>query len=211
MLDKIEKGRITKKESVKQFCDSSGVPEATYNNVIHGRSKNPSYNTIYRMAVAAGLRTGDFVPITFASGFADTPVESQTENPSPVNSADLTALSDTFTNAITRRDDAYRQALAALTAQHEAALVKLNQQHDIELTRLSDRKDAAQQQALAALAAQHEFVLNTLEQRHTAETLHLMEIIRSKRRAAFWAVTACCILSAALILLIAVDIIAMTA
>lgn len=174
MIDRIEKRRADKKMSIKDLCAVSGVPEATYRNILHGRSKSPSFDTICRLAAGVELSIDELIAITPESSDTEVTVDLQKDGPFPVTGSDISALSETFIRMVEQKDAAHREALASLRAQHESALARQAEQHNAELSRL-------------------------------------MDIICAKRRAAFWAVTACCILSAALILLIAVDIIAVTA
>ena len=153
MIERIEKRRIEKKMSIKQLCLVSGVPEATYSNILHGRSKNPAFDTICRLAAGVELSIDELIAITPETSSTEVTVDLQKDGPFPVTGSDISALSETFVRLSDQKDAAHRQALAALTAQHDSELTRLNQEHQDELARLMDIIHAKRRTAFWSVVA----------------------------------------------------------
>lgn len=153
MIERIERRRIEKNMSIKQLCLVSGVPEATYSNILHGRSKNPAFDTICRLAAGVGLSIDELIAITPETSSTEVTVDLQKDGPFPVTSSDISALSETFIRMAEQKDAAHREALASLRAQHESALARQAEQHNAELCRLMDIIHAKRRTAFWSVVA----------------------------------------------------------
>lgn len=62
MWKKIEIQLRIQKISKYRLAKLSGVPEETLTNIKLGRSKNPSFFTIYKISTALGVNIEDLIP-----------------------------------------------------------------------------------------------------------------------------------------------------
>ncbi len=132
LIQRIESKRIELGLSIKQLSEKSGVPESTYNNIISGRSQNPSYDRLRILAVSVDLSPVEFMDAM--DGVKNTPESEslQKEIGKIATGYDLDYLADTFvrTNEMFAAD--FRTATQSRNAKFEQALVSKDAQFDKE-------------------------------------------------------------------------------
>ena len=136
MLERIEQARIERHMTVKQLSTISGVPEATYSNIIKGRSANPSFQTVQALALALGLSLDDAV----AAASASTPPEIidtiQRNNNTPATTQEVDNALGVLMRLMEDNNKSYQAAIKSRNDEFERALLSKDAQFERERAEL---------------------------------------------------------------------------
>lgn len=136
MLERIEQARIERHMTVKQLSTISGVPEATYSNIIKGRSANPSFQTVQALALALGLSLDDAV----AAASANTPPEIidtiQKNNNTPATTQEVDNALGVLMRLMEDNNKSYQAAIKSRNDEFERALLSKDAQFERERAEL---------------------------------------------------------------------------
>lgn len=89
MIERIEQRRIERNMTVKQLSTISGIPEATYSNILKGRSKNPSFDTVRALALAVEMSLDEVISSIDDGESPSVPADLQKINQEPATTQEL--------------------------------------------------------------------------------------------------------------------------
>lgn len=147
MIERIEQRRIELGMTVKQLCDISSVPEATYRNILKGRSEKPAFDTIRNLALGVKISLDELIAVTDDGNPALVPADLQNINHAPATTQELdSALSilmrimesnnQTFEEAIKSRNEEFERALLSRDEQFRRSLLSKDDQYERERAEL---------------------------------------------------------------------------
>lgn len=130
MIERIEQRRIERNMTVKQLSTISGIPEATYSNILKGRSKNPSFDTVRALALAVEMSLDEVISSIDDGESPSVPADLQKINQEPATTQELDKAmgilmrlmernNETYSNALHTRNEEFERALASKDAQFE--------------------------------------------------------------------------------------------
>lgn len=139
--------------SVRELSERSGVPESTYNSMIHGKSKDPSFDRVRILAVAVDLSPVEFMSAIDNAENDQIPESLQKEVGKVATGYDLDYLADTFV----RVNDQF-------AADFRAATVSRNEEFQRALRSKDEQFEKERQTYLIANAAKDAHIAHTKEQ-----------------------------------------------
>ena len=120
MYERLERKRHEMGMSVKKLAEISTVPEGTCINILKGKSKNPSFDSIYKLCMALSLSCEDvFSPEPDGSEPVIPPsaIEAAEEC---VTKTDMIDMSAVLVRLIQSKEETIEKALASKDAQYAA-------------------------------------------------------------------------------------------
>lgn len=132
MIDRIEKRRIERNMTVKQLSIISGIPEATYNNILKGRSRNPSFDTVRALALAVEMSLDEVVSSIDDGESKFVPTGLHNINQKPVTTQELDNALGILMRHMDRNNETCSDALRTRNEEFERALVAKDAQFDRE-------------------------------------------------------------------------------
>lgn len=132
IIERIEAKRAELNMSVRELAEKSGVPESTYNNMIHGRSKDPSYDRIRVLAIAVDLSPVEFMDAIDSGDNAQMPESLQKEIGKIATGYDLDYLANTFVHTTDMIASDFRMATQSRNEEFQRALRSKDDQFAIE-------------------------------------------------------------------------------
>lgn len=150
MLEIIEKKRVERGLSVKRVAEMSGVPETTYNNIVKGRSKNPSFATVLALGTALGISLNDMISAADDSVSTEVVVDLRETEQAPVAASDLASLSDTYVRLMDQQERTHKETIAANAKRFEAELAarEANFQRERDMFREALQNEYSHRQSL---------------------------------------------------------------
>lgn len=132
MIERIEQRRIELGLTVKQLCDTSNVPEATYRNILKGRSEKPAFDTIRSLALSVNLSLDELVSVANDGAPAVVPDDLQKINHAPATTQELDSAMSILMRVITDNNASYQAALQSRNEEFERALISRDAQFNRE-------------------------------------------------------------------------------
>ena len=135
IISRIESKRNELGMSVRELSEKSGVPESTYNNIVHGRSKDPSYDRLRVLAIAVDLSPVEFMDaISATTDGQETPISEslQKEMGKVATGYDLDYLADTFIRVSDQFAADFRLATQSKNEEFQRAILSKDEQFEKE-------------------------------------------------------------------------------
>ena len=147
MIERIEQRRIERNMTVKQLSTISGIPEATYSNILKGRSRNPSFETVRSLALAVEMSLDELISSIGDDEPATMPPDLHTINQAPATTQELDQAigilmriiednNHTFQDAIKSRNEEFERALLSRDDQFRRSLLSKDDQYERERAEL---------------------------------------------------------------------------
>ena len=128
MIERIEQRRIERNMTVKQLSTISGIPEATYNNILKGRSKNPSFVTVRALALAVEMSLDEVISSIDDAKAPSVPDDLHTINQAPATTQELDQAMGILMRLMERNNETYSDALRTRSEEFERALLARDEQ-----------------------------------------------------------------------------------
>lgn len=128
MIERIEQRRIERNMTVKQLSTISGIPEATYSNILKGRSKNPSFDTVRALALAVEMSLDEVISSIDTAEAPSMPPDLQKINQEPATTQELDKAMGILMRLMERNNETYSEALRSRNEEYERALVARDEQ-----------------------------------------------------------------------------------
>lgn len=128
MIERIEQRRIERNMTVKQLSTISGIPEATYSNILKGRSKNPSFETVRSLALAVEMSLDEVISSIGDGEPSSIPEDLQTINQAPATTQELDSAMSILMRIMTDNNTSYQAALQSRNEEFERALIARDEQ-----------------------------------------------------------------------------------
>ena len=132
LIQKIEAKRQELGMSVKQLSAKSGVPESSYNNMVSGRSQNPSYDRLRVLAVSVDLSPMEFMDAIDSAKIHEETESLQKEVGKIATGYDLDYLADTFVKVNDQFAADFRAATLSRNEEFQRALRSKDEQFERE-------------------------------------------------------------------------------
>lgn len=132
MIERIEQRRIERNMTVKQLSTISGIPEATYSNILKGRSKNPSFDTVRALALAVEMSLDEVISSIDNGEAPSVPADLQKINQEPATTQELDKAMGILMRIMERNNETYSEALHTRNEEFERALVSKDAQFERE-------------------------------------------------------------------------------
>ncbi len=132
IIKRIESKRIELGMSVRELSERSGVPESTYNSMVHGKSKDPSFDRVRILAVAVDLSPAEFMDVINNDEDDRFSESLQKEIGKVATGYDLDYLADTFRRINDRFADDFRTATVSRNEEFQRALHSKDDQFEKE-------------------------------------------------------------------------------
>ena len=147
MIERIEQRRIERNMTVKQLSTISGVPEATYSNILKGRTRNPSFETVRSLALAVEMSLDELMSSIPDDVPASVPADLQSINQAPATTQELDQAMGILMRVMEHNNETYSEALRTRNEEFERALISRDEQFSRSLI----SKDAQFERERAAL------------------------------------------------------------
>lgn len=138
MIERIEQRRIERNMTVKQLSTISGIPEATYSNILKGRSKNPSFDTVRALALAVEMSLDEVISSIDDNDSPSVPADLQRINQEPATTQELDKAMGILMRLMERNNETYSEALHTRNEEFERALASKDAQFERERKALLD-------------------------------------------------------------------------
>ena len=138
MIERIEQRRIERNMTVKQLSTISGIPEATYSNILKGRSKNPSFDTVRALALAVEMSLDEVISSIDDGESPSVPADLQKINQEPATTQELDKAMGILMRLMERNNETYSEALHTRNEEFERALASKDAQFERERKALLD-------------------------------------------------------------------------
>ena len=138
MIERIEQRRIERNMTVKQLSTISGIPEATYSNILKGRSKNPSFDTVRALALAVEMSLDEVISSIDTAETPSMPPDLQKINQEPATTQELDKAMGILMRLMERNNETYSEALHTRNEEFERALASKDAQFERERSALLD-------------------------------------------------------------------------
>ena len=138
MIERIEQRRIERNMTVKQLSTISGIPEATYSNILKGRSKNPSFDTVRALALAVEMSLDEVISSIDDGESPSVPADLQKINQEPATTQELDKAMGILMRLMERNNETYSDALHTRNEEFERALASKDAQFERERSALLD-------------------------------------------------------------------------
>lgn len=132
MIERIEQRRIERNMTVKQLSTISGIPEATYSNILKGRSKNPSFDTVRALALAVEMSLDEVISSIDDDKSPSMPPDLQKINQEPATTQELDKAMGILMRLMERNNETYTEALCTRNEEFERALTSKDTQFERE-------------------------------------------------------------------------------
>ena len=132
MIERIEQRRIERNMTVKQLSTISGIPEATYSNILKGRSKNPSFDTVRALALAVEMSLDEVISSIDDGESPSVPADLQRINQEPATTQELDKAMGILMRLMERNNETYSDALHTRNEEFERALISKDAQFERE-------------------------------------------------------------------------------
>lgn len=136
MIERIEQRRIERNMTVKQLSTISGIPEATYSNILKGRSKNPSFDTVRALALAVEMSLDEVISSIDDGESPFVPADLQKINQEPATTQELDKAMGILMRLMERNNDTYSDVLHSRNEEFERALASKDAQFERERSAL---------------------------------------------------------------------------
>lgn len=136
MIERIEQRRIERNMTVKQLSTISGIPEATYSNILKGRSKNPSFDTVRALALAVEMSLDEVISSIDDGESPSVPADLQKINQAPATTQELDKAMGILMRLMERNNETYSEALHTRNEEFERALASKDAQFERERSAL---------------------------------------------------------------------------
>lgn len=136
MIERIEQRRIERNMTVKQLSTISGIPEATYSNILKGRSKNPSFDTVRALALAVEMSLDEVISSIDDGESPSVPADLQKINQQPATTQELDKAMGILMRLMERNNETYSEALHTRNEEFERALASKDAQFERERSAL---------------------------------------------------------------------------
>lgn len=136
MIERIEQRRIERNMTVKQLSTISGIPEATYSNILKGRSKNPSFDTVRALALAVEMSLDEVISSIDTAEAPSMPPDLQKINQEPATTQELDKAMGILMRLMERNNETYSEALHTRNEEFERALASKDAQFERERSAL---------------------------------------------------------------------------
>lgn len=136
MIERIEQRRIERNMTVKQLSTISGIPEATYSNILKGRSKNPSFDTVRALALAVEMSLDEVISSIDDGESPSVPADLQKINQEPATTQELDKAMGILMRLMERNNETYSEALHTRNEEFERALASKDAQFERERSAL---------------------------------------------------------------------------
>lgn len=136
MIERIEQRRIERNMTVKQLSTISGIPEATYSNILKGRSKNPSFDTVRALALAVEMSLDEVISSIDDGESPSVPADLQKINQEPATTQELDKAMGILMRLMERNNETYSDVLHSRNEEFERALASKDAQFERERSAL---------------------------------------------------------------------------
>ena len=119
IIDRIEAKRRELGLSVRDLSVKSGVPESTYNNMIHGRTQSYDWGRLRALAIAVDLSPVEFMDLLDDEQSTPVAESLQKEREKIATGYDIDYLADTFVRTNDKNSEDFRRALESKDAQFD--------------------------------------------------------------------------------------------
>lgn len=132
MFERLEQKRLERKLSVRALSERSGIPESTYNNIVKGRSANPSIDTMRALCMALEMPIDDLFAPTDDGRELVIPPSMRGSDDKPATNGELNTITDVLVRLIRSKDENYQSAIKSRNEEFERALTSKDSQFDRE-------------------------------------------------------------------------------